>query len=176
MPELSFAIESAAPLDRFEPPAIGFRLRVVESARELTPICSVGLRAQVRIQPARRQYSGAEQTKLLDLFGTPDRWGKTVRDLLWAHVDIAIPPFTGETTVELRVPCVRDSTQAAFRYCAALDNGDVPLIFLFSGTVFYEATDIGTQVCLLPWDREARYRLPVALWKGLFALAEGAVL
>jgi hypothetical protein len=36
---------------------------------------------------------------------------------------------------------------------------------LFSGTVFY-ATDEGTlQVAQIPWDKEARYRLPVQVWK-----------
>lgn len=171
MPELNFAIESAAPLDRAEGPVIGFRLCVVESSREPTPICSVGLRAQVRIQPARRRYSETERDNLLHLFGTPDRWGRTVRDLLWANVGVAVPPFVGETRVELRVPCPHDPAQAACRYFEALGGGTVPLSFAFSGTVFYEAAGIGTQVGMIPWDREARYALPVAVWRDLFAEA-----
>jgi hypothetical protein len=142
---------------------------VCELASEPTPITSVALRCQVRVQPARRRYSGPEQEKLLDLFGTPDRWGKTVRDLLWANVGVTVPPFAGETAVTLPVPCDRDPAHAAARYCDALDGGEVPLIFLFSGTVFYEAVGGRPQVAPIPWDREARYRLPAAVWKNLFA-------
>lgn len=129
------------------------------------------MRAQVRIQPARRRYSEPEQGKLLDLFGTPDRWDRTVRDLLWANVSVAVPPFVGETRVELRAPCLYDPAQAACRYFEALDGGDVPLSFAFSGTVFSEATGIGTQVGMIPRDRETRYALPVAVWRSLFTEA-----
>jgi hypothetical protein len=36
---------------------------------------------------------------------------------------------------------------------------------MFSGTVFYEAADGALQVEQIPWDREAKYRLPVRVWK-----------
>jgi hypothetical protein len=164
MVELTFAVEGAEPLPGA--PALGFRLRV--SAAGAMPVQSIALRTQVRILPARRKYSEAEQAKLLDLFGTPERWGKTLRDLHWATVGVTVPAFTGSAAVALPVPCDRDPSAAAFRYFDALDGGDAALLFLFSGTAFYEA-EVGPQVGMILWDREARYRLPVVLWKGLFA-------
>ena len=169
MPELSFAVESAGPFRPAAAPFLGFRVRVTDA--DAAPITSIALRCQVRVQPARRRYTGAEQEKLLDLFGTPDRWGKTVRDLPWATLSVTVPPFTGTATVEVPVPCDGDPTRAATRYLDALDGGEAPLLFLFSGTAFYEAPDVGPQVAFIPWDREARYRLPVALWKDLVAEA-----
>lgn len=65
----------------------------------------------------------------------------------------------------------RDPTHGATRYLDALEGGDAPVIFLFSGTIFYEAVGVGEQVGLIPWDREARYRMPIAVWKDLFAEA-----
>ena len=171
MVELNFAIEDSAPVRDAAAPAIGFRLRVAEPAARPTPVHSIALRCQVRIQPARRRYSVPEQERLLDLFGTPDRWGKTVRDLPWAAVNVTVPPFAGATTVELCVPSDRDPTRAATRYFEALDGGEAALVFLFSGRMTYEAAGLVPQVGFIPWDREARYRLPVALWKDLFAEA-----
>jgi hypothetical protein len=168
MLELNFAVESAGPILSAAPPSIGFRVHVTETTGSI-PVHSVALRSQVRIQPARRRYTGDEQRKLLDLFGTPDRWGKTVRELFWATVSVTVPPFTGGTTVELPVPCDRDPTRSATRYFDGLDDGEAPLLFLFSGTAFYEAAGAGPQIAPIPWDREARFRLPVAVWKDLLA-------
>ena len=144
MPDLTFTVEGARPIPGADP-AIGFRLRV--NTADATEIHSVGLRCQVRIRPARRRYTAAEQTKLLDLFGTPDRWGKTVRDLHWATVGVTVPPFVGTTAVEAPVPCDRDPTAAATRYFDALDGGDAELLLLFSGTVFYEADGGSARRC-----------------------------
>jgi hypothetical protein len=45
-----------------------------------------------------------------------------------------------------------------------LADGDVPLNFLFSGTVFYADENGALQVAPIPWDKEARFRLPVKAW------------
>ena len=58
--------------------------------------------------------------------------------MLWENVSTVVPGFTGETIVELPVPCSFDMTIAATRYFDALESGDVALSFLFSGTVFHE--------------------------------------
>jgi hypothetical protein len=170
MPDLNFAIEGASILPA-ETPSVAFRLRITESASEPTPIRSIQLRCQARIQPARRRYTPAEQERLLPLFGTPERWGQTVHDLLWATASVTVPSFLGETTVELPVPCDHDPNHAATRYFDGLDDGDAAIIFLFNGTVFYDADGVGPQVSLISWDREARCRFPVSLWKELFAQA-----
>jgi hypothetical protein len=53
---------------------------------------------------------------------------------------------------------------AATKYFHGLSDGDVPLCFLFSGTVFYANREQELQVSPIPWDREARFRLPVQSW------------
>lgn len=167
MPDLSFLVEGIEPRRPAGAPELAFRLTVAETTG--TPVLSVALRCQVRIQPARRRYTGPEKDKLLDLFGTPDRWGQTVREMPWANAAVEVPPFVGETTVALPVPCDQDRAPAARKYLDALDGGEVPLIFLFNGTMFYEAAGVGPQVGMIPWDKEARYRLGVTTWKTLSA-------
>ena len=36
---------------------------------------------------------------------------------------------------------------------------------MFSGTIFYRDADQSLQVTQVPWDREANFRLPVAVWR-----------
>ena len=72
--------------------------------------------------------------------------------------------FTGETTVPLVVPLTYDLDIAATKFCHGLADGEVPLVLLFSGTLYYAGPD-GVQVGLLPWHEEARFRLPVATWR-----------
>jgi hypothetical protein len=36
---------------------------------------------------------------------------------------------------------------------------------LFSGTVFFQDTDNSLQIDQVSWEKEASYRLPVAVWK-----------
>ena len=67
--------------------------------------------------------------------------------------------------MDLPVPCTFDFNVAATKYFNALEEGEVPLSLLFSGTVFQDVTDSGLQVAQIPWDREATFRLPVQVWK-----------
>ena len=100
----------------------------------------------------------------MDLFGEPDRWSRTLGRMLWTHATTVVGPFTAQTTADLPVPCTFDFTVAATKYFAGLDEGEIPLVVQFSGTVFY-LTAKGLQVSIIPWDREARFRLPVATWR-----------
>lgn len=56
----------------------------------------------------------------------------------------------------------------ASKYLHALDEAGstVPLVFLFSGTVFTRGV-AGFGVERIPWDRESTYDLPVAVWREL---------
>jgi len=164
MPEWRFGIESAESL----PKAIGFRIAVLKTSGDPAPVRSMGLNCQVRVEPARRRYSAVEQSRLFPLFGEPERWGQTVRGIPWASLTTTIPAFEEETTAELRVPIVAEGAAAA--YSSALEEGEAPLRFLFSGFIFYEA-GIGLQAAPIPWDREACYRLPVGVWKNAFEAA-----
>jgi hypothetical protein len=172
MPDLSFEVEKAEPLAYAAAPHLVFTLRVAEGGTEekTTPIHAVTLRCQIRIEPARRRYEATEGERLLDLFGEPERWGHTVRSLLWTHASVVVPSFAGSTAVELHVPCSFDFNVAATKYFAALEDGHVPLALLFSGTIFYEAPDGGLQVAQVPWEKEAGFLLPVRAWRAMMDL------
>ena len=93
------------------------------------------------------------------------RWKDTLRSLLWTHTVLQVPPFSGSTVVDMPVPCTYDLEVVAAKYFHALDDGEVPLEFLFSGTVFYAGEGVGLQVARISWEKEAEFRLPVRLWK-----------
>ena len=61
--------------------------------------------------------------------------------------------------VDLPVPCSFDFNVAATKYFYGLEGGEVPLAFLFSGTVFYRDADDFLQMEQIPWSKEAEYRL-----------------
>lgn len=170
MIEFDFKIERAAAERVAAAPLMLFKLRVTERTapgREPTPIHAVVLRCQIQIEPARRCYVPGEQERLVDLFGTPERWKQTLRPLLWTHASVVLRPFTGGTEADLPVPCSFDFGLAATKYFDGLEGGEIPLCFLFSGTIFYEGAEGGMQVAQVPWDKEAYYRLPAATWKDM---------
>lgn len=143
-------------------PTLVFRLRVA-TAEPDTRVHAMALRCQLRIEPARRGYGEAEAAGLADLFGERSRWGGTLLPLQFAHVSVMVPGFTGSTEVDLPVPCTYDMDVAATRYFDALEGGEVPLRLLFSGTAFTGPG--GYRVEPVPWDREAAYPMPVAVWR-----------
>jgi hypothetical protein len=113
VPELHFAIEGAEAVANAAAPLLALKLRITnfpiaEAIHTLT------LRCQVQIEPARRSYVPREREQLLDLFGTPERWSRTVRPLLWMNT-----------------------------------KGDDGVL----------------QIAQIPWDREANFKLPIAIWK-----------
>jgi hypothetical protein len=85
--------------------------------------------------------------------------------MLWTHTSAIVTPFIGNTVVDLPVPCSFDFNIAATKYFAGLENGEVPLCLQFSGTVFYANASGMLQVGQISWEKEARYRLPVQLWR-----------
>lgn len=163
MPDLHFNIESAEPVAYAAVPMMAFRL-CVEDRAHAEAIHSIALRAQIQIETPRRRYTAAEQERLLDLFGEPGRWGETARPMLWTHADVTVRAFSEAATVDLHVPCSFDFNLAATKYCHALEDGDIPLNFLFSGSCFYADAHGALQVAPIPWSREARFRLPQRAW------------
>ena len=170
MPELNFQIDGVEALKYAAEPLLLFKLRVSEARPEggpTTPIHTVALRCQARIEPGRRTYDPAERARLVDLFGTPDRWGQTLKPMLWNQASVVVPSFEGETVVDLSIPCSFDFSLACTRYFSALEGGDLPIGFLFSGTVFFETEDGDLQVRPISWEKEASYRMPASTWRGL---------
>jgi hypothetical protein len=166
MPDLSFQIEGVEPAERGLVPLLRFRLRVTNAVAE-EPVQGAMLHAQIQLQPAQRRYEPEEKEKLGELFGTPDRWGQTLRNRLWTHVDTTVPAFTGSTVTDLWVPCTFDLNIAATKYFYALQEGAATLLFLFSGTVFFAGTGGRLQMQRISWEKECPYSLPVATWRGL---------
>jgi hypothetical protein len=164
MPDLDFRVESAAPVPYAATPLIGFRVAVTDATGGA--IHSVALRAQIQIEVTRRSYSPEDAERLLDLFGEPSRWGQTLRSMLWTNATATVAPFAGSTTVDVQVACTFDFNVAATKYFGALEAGDIPLCFLFSGTVFYDG-GAGPQVAPISWSKEARFRLPVETWRSM---------
>ncbi|HEY0705041.1 MAG TPA: DUF6084 family protein [Candidatus Acidoferrales bacterium] len=166
MPDLNFTVEGAQPVEFGASPLLAFNLRIANSGPELA-IHTVVLRAQIQIDVTRRHYTPEEQERLRDLFGEPDRWAKTLRSLLWTHATVVVPGFGKETVAELQVPCTFDFNVAATKYFHGLSSGDLPLNFLFSGTVFYADQDDRLQAAPISWEKEAKFKLPLATWKAL---------
>ena len=99
-------------------------------------IQALALRAQVRIEPQRRRYSSDESERLVELFGQPAQWGESLRPFLWTQVATVVGSFRGTSEVELALPCTYDFEVSAARYLHGLDDGDIPLVLLFNGTIF----------------------------------------
>ena len=163
MPDLDFGIEGAEVLEYAAVPSLLFKLRVENLEEE--PIRSVSLNTQVRIAATQRHYDTAEQQRLLEVFGASHRWGQTLRSLLWAHTTLQVPRFSGSTVVDMPIPCTYDMEVIGSKYFHALEDGEVPLEFLFSGTVFYAVEGGRLQIARISWEKEAEFRLPVRLWK-----------
>ena len=163
MPDLDFRVEGAEVLEYAAVPSLLFKLRVENLEEE--PIRSVSLNTQVRIAATQRHYDTAEQQRLLEIFGAPHRWGQTLRSLLWAHTTLQVPRFSGSTVVDMPIPCTYDMEVIGSKYFHALEDGEVPLEFLFSGTIFYAAEGGRLQIARVSWEKEAEFRLPVQLWK-----------
>ena len=163
MPDLSFQIEKAEPQRFTVAPTLLFKLRITNAAPNET-VHSVALRCQIQLEVTRRHYTPADQEHLKDLFGEADRWSQTLKTMLWTHASVVAPAFSDTAVVDVPVPCTFDFNVAATKYFHGLADGDVPLNFLFSGTVFYADGNGALQVAPIPWDKEARFRLPVKAW------------
>ncbi len=163
MPELNFKIEGAEAGKFSASPQILLKLHLNNSDPSET-IHSVVLRCQIQLEVTRRRYTAEEQRKLHDLFGEPERWSQTLRNLLWTHVNVNVPPFHEETVVDIPVPCTFDFNVGATKYFHGLGDGLVPLCVMFSGTIFYARDGGSLQVAPISWDKEARFSLPVKVW------------
>jgi hypothetical protein len=152
-------------------PQLTARLRVEETRGR--QVHTIVLRCQVRVEPQRRRYEPAEQDALRGLFGERSRWADTLKPFTWMHATTVVPGFTGSTEADLPLPCTYDLDVIGTRYLHALDAGNVPLDFLFSGTVFLRGTGDGGggfAVEQVPWSCEARHPMPVTVWREMMNL------
>jgi uncharacterized protein DUF6084 len=152
-----------ATADRFAAtPGFTLRLRIadVDGGR----VDGIALRCQIRVEPHRRRYDDPEADRLRDLFGDRDRWADTLKPLQVATVPTMVPGFTASTTHDLPVPCGYDLEVASTKYFDALSDGEIPLLLLYSGTVF-RTGDGRFSVQQVPWSTETSFGLPVAVYR-----------
>jgi Family of unknown function (DUF6084) len=162
MMQLDFAVADVFAEPYAVAPQLTVRLRVAESTG--AAIHAIALRAQVRIEPQRRSYRADEEAALLDLFGRRERWYDTLKPFMWMQASTMVQGFDGLTEVDLALPCTYDFDVTASKYLHALRDGAVSVVLLFSGTVFTRG-ERGFGVEQIPWDREARYDMPVSVWR-----------
>jgi len=166
MVDLDFAIEGVEIERHALSPLLNFSLRIVNKTLDCA-VLSVMLNCQVRIEPIRRGYGAPEHDRLSELFGAPARWGQTLQSFLWTHVNLTVPAFDGGCIVDLPVPCSLDFNIAATKYFDGLTDGEAPLNFLFSGSVFYRDPERRLQIGQIAWTKESAFRLPVTVWREL---------
>jgi Family of unknown function (DUF6084) len=169
MTSLAFEVTGSRAEPHAAVPTIVLRVAVREGAG--ASVHALALRVQVRIEPQRRRYRPEEEERLYELFGETPRWGDSLRPFLWTHVALTVPGFTGATEFDLPIQCTYDFEVAAAKYLHALDGGDIPLILLFSGTVFTRGDGAaGFAAEPVPWHLEAPYRMPATLWRQVMDL------
>ena len=166
MAELTFDCIDVRPLKYAASPTLAFKLRISEVTGQ--PVHAMVLRVQIRIEPQRRRYADDESELLTHLFGERSRWGETLKPFQFTTVSATVPGFTGATEIDAEVPCTYDLEVAAGKYFHALSDGVVPMVLLFSGTVFGKGGP-GFWVEQVPWHTQAECRMPVAVWDELMS-------
>jgi hypothetical protein len=166
MTELTFDCIEVRPLKYAASPTLAFKLRISELTGQ--PVHAMVLRVQIRIEPQRRRYADDESELLTHLFGDRSRWGETLKPFQFTTVSVTVPGFTGATEVDAEVPCTYDLEVAAGKYFHALSDGVVPMVLLFSGTVFGKGGP-GFWVEQVPWHTQAECRMPVTVWDELMS-------
>jgi hypothetical protein len=167
MTSLGFAVVGAEAEPHAAVPTIMLRMEVSES--DGGSVHALALRCQIRIEPQRRRYVPEEEERLYELFGETPRWGDSLRPFLWTHVSTTIAGFDGRAQFDLPVECTYDFEIAGSKYMHSLGDGEIPLLLLFSGTVFTRGAS-GFAAEPLSWTSEASYRMPVSVWRQMMDL------
>lgn len=162
MAELVFDCIGASPDKYAVAPSMSLKLRISETSGQC--VDAIALRCQIRIEPARRRYSAEEAGRLNDLFGDTARWADTLKPMQFTTVATMVPGFTGSIEVDLPIPFTYDLEIGTTRYFTGLEGGEIPLLLLFSGTVFSKVDD-KLSIQQVPWSKEAHYRLPLTVWQ-----------
>jgi hypothetical protein len=167
MTNLAFEVVESRAEPHAAVPTIMMRIRAEEA--DGFSIHALALRCQIRIEPQKRRYSPDEEERLYEMFGETPQWGDSLRPFLWTHVSTTVGKFDGTTEFDLPIECTYDFDVAGAKYLHALGDGEIPLILLFSGTV-YTRGETGFSAEPLSWSAEATHKLPVATWRAMMDL------
>jgi hypothetical protein len=162
-PEPDFAVLGARPTRHAAVPTLLLDIQVSEPRGHR--IYMIALTVQLMIEPARRTYDDETRERLLEMFGSPERWAVTTRSLVFAQLQVLVPAFTGSVVVPVSLPCSGDLELAATKYLHALPDGNVPLAAHFNGTIYYPREDGVLQMVLVHWNKSVDAHLPVAVWR-----------
>jgi Family of unknown function (DUF6084) len=144
-------------------PTLAFDLEIEDrSERE---VFTIALGIQIAIEPAERRYDEETRERLTELLGEPGRIGAPVRSMPWAKVDVLVQPFTGSTRVAIPVPCGYDLEVAAANYFRSIADGEVPLVFHFNGSVYYQGESGQLQIVQISWEQSSSFRMPIEVWQ-----------
>jgi hypothetical protein len=161
-PDLDFACREVVADPYAAGPTAVFRMTAQENSG--VRVHAVALRCQVRVEPIQRHYTDREASRVQDLFGDRPRWGQTLQPMQLAFLTQVLPSFSGTCDFDLVMACSYDIDVAAHKYLAALEDGEIPLLLLFSGTVF-TGTAGSIQIAPVPWHKETHVRMPVSVWR-----------
>jgi hypothetical protein len=162
-PEPQLWVLDCAAVPHTAAPTLSFTLRAKEESG--LEVYTVALTAQIHLEASSRPHDAAVRDALVDVFGEPERWNDTARSVIWAKRDVLVPSFSGSTTFELQLPCSTDLELATTRYFEAVPDGEAPLAFHFSGSIFYRGAHDRMQLTMVPWHSTAQFRLPLATWR-----------
>jgi hypothetical protein len=166
-PAPEFQILGAEAVKHAATPTLAFAAHVTEpTGRE---VYTMSIRVQIMIQPARRQYDDDTRALLVEMFGPPERWAGTTKAFIWQEIDVLVQQFTGATTFKVPMACTYDMELAAVKYFYSVPEGEVPLQFNFTGTIFYRGDGGKMQIAQVPWDCGAEFRMPIEVWKEMVA-------
>ena len=100
------------------------------------------------------------------MFGPPEPLGQDdAQHALDARPGLRAGLYAAGTTVDLAVPCSFDFNVAATKYFAAMEEGEIPLASSSAGRCSTRPSDGSLQVAPISLDKQADFRLPVAVWK-----------
>ena len=157
-----FEVIGAAPVPHTASPTLCFRLRGRDTSG--LEIFTIALSVQVQLEPAMRTHDPETRARLVDLFGDPERWSTSTKSLVWGRLGALVPSFREGIEFDLPAPLTYDLDLGVAKYLHALDQGEVPLTFHFSGTVVYRDAADRVQIVQVPWA-QSTFRMPVAAWR-----------
>jgi hypothetical protein len=166
VPDLGFRVCGVEPAWQGFVPLLQFRLGITCASTD-EEIHAIILRIQIQLAVPRRSYGEREKERLVELFGQPSQWSRTLRNRLWAQVSTSVGTFKGATETTISVPCSFDLNVASTKYFQGLEEGEVPLLFLFSGTVFHPGPGGSLTVHQIPWEKECSFQMPLRIWQEL---------
>lgn len=162
MSSLDFEVLGARALPYAAVPTIMFSIRATEVSGDYVHACA--LRAQIMIEPQKRNYNSDEHERLYELFDEPKRWGQTLKPFLWTHTGVVVPRFDGTTEFDLPMVCTYDFEVAGNKYLHSVRDGDIPLQFLFSGTFFTNGEN-GFAAEPVGWNKDRSFKMPAKVWR-----------